>query len=262
MSANAEASASKLRRNISLRSSGIPRFAGRAPDAATSRAAGRSSSRRSRRGRSSTAGSWAKPGSQKNSHTREFAGEIWYSRPQVGAVPAGPPLQTAPSVVQVLVQRFRPCSAPTLTHTSPAAHCGSPCCAAGAHDCPNPGKPPGLSVAASVDASPDVPLLLQPSAESSSNARTPHDCPFMRAVSPESRRQRRFWPGARVTSSSGACGASAGCGTHRGRHPASRPGPPRSAASGDEGAIGVRAPRARARRPWPAARRAPATACA
>jgi hypothetical protein len=62
--------------------------------------------------------------SQWNSHTRETPGNTWNSRPHVGVDPAGPPVHGASSVVQVFVQRFRPCSTPTLTHTSPAAHCG------------------------------------------------------------------------------------------------------------------------------------------
>src|SRR6478672_690480 len=78
-------------------------------------------------------------------------------RPQVGALPAGPPVQGASAVVQVFVQRFRPCSAPTLTQTSPAAHCGSPCCAIGAQDWPKPGRPSPL-----VPPPPPVPPPLVP----------------------------------------------------------------------------------------------------
>ena len=103
---------------------------------------------------------------QKNSHTREFAGVTWYSRPQVGVVPAGAPAQAAPSVVHVFVQRLRPCSAPTLMQTSPGAHCGSPCKRSGAHACANPGKPTVMSVPVSVaPASSDVRLLLHPNAD-------------------------------------------------------------------------------------------------
>jgi len=101
--------------------------------------------------------------SQKNSQTREFPPATWYSRPQVGVLLAGAPSQGASAVVQVFVHRFRPCSAPTLTHTSPLAHCGSPCCAIGAQAWPKPGKPPVESAAASLA---EPPLLPQPSTAS------------------------------------------------------------------------------------------------
>src|SRR4029079_17476809 len=76
----------------------------------------------------------------------------------------GAPVQGGSSVVHVLVHRLRPCSTPALMQTNPAAHCGSPCCAIGAHASPNPGRPPVLSVPPSVAASGDAPLLLHPNA--------------------------------------------------------------------------------------------------
>jgi hypothetical protein len=106
---------------MTSRSSGIPRFAARAPDARYITGGWQVVVRSKSAGQVADGGQRGAAGSQKNSHTREFAGDNWYSRPQVGAVPAGAP-HAAPSVVQVFVQRFHPCSAPTLTQTN----CGVP----------------------------------------------------------------------------------------------------------------------------------------
>jgi len=125
--------------------------------------------------------------SQKNSQTREFPLATWYERPHVGELPLGAPSQGASAVVQVLVQRFRPCSAPTLTQTSPAAHCGSPCCAMGAHAWPKAGRPPVESRAASLA---EPPLLPQPrTASAATNLHTL--APSMMAASIARRSRRR-----------------------------------------------------------------------
>ena len=179
-------------------------------------------------------GQLGKPVSQKNSHTREFAGEIWYSRPQVGAVPAGPPLHTAPSVVQVLVQRFRPCSAPTLTHTSPAAHCGSPCARRARTTARTRASRPGCRSRRQSTRRPTFRCCCNRAPRQQQGTLPPRLSVHARSIA-------RFAPSAPLLGRRpghfffGCLRCFTGCGTHRGRHPASRPGPPRSVASGANG---------------------------